>query len=35
LIPAYPPAGDDEAFFQHYGLPYQAGAGGERRLARR
>jgi len=29
------PAGDEEAVFQHYGLPYQAGAGGERRLGRR
>jgi hypothetical protein len=29
------PAGDEEAIFQHYGLAYQAGAGGERRLARR
>jgi hypothetical protein len=29
------PAGDEEEIFQHYGLPYQAGAGGERRLARR
>jgi PRC-barrel domain protein len=29
------PAGDEEAIFQHYGLPYQPGAGGERRLARR
>ncbi len=29
------PSEDEEAVFQHYGLPYQAGAGGERRLARR
>ncbi|MGD0244017.1 MAG: PRC-barrel domain-containing protein [Streptosporangiaceae bacterium] len=29
------PAGDEEAIFRHYGLAYQAGAGGERRLARR
>jgi hypothetical protein len=29
------PAGDEEAIFQHYHLTYQAGAGGERRLARR
>lgn len=29
------PAGDEEAIFAHYGLTYQAGAGGERRLARR
>jgi PRC-barrel domain protein len=29
------PAGDEEAIFLHYGLTYQAGAGGERRLARR
>ncbi len=29
------PAEDEEAVFQHYGLPYQPGAGGERRLARR
>ena len=29
------PAGDEEEIFQHYGLPYQAGAGGARRLARR
>jgi hypothetical protein len=29
------PAGDEEAVFRHYGLAYQAGAGGERRLARR
>ena len=29
------PAGDEEAIFQHYGLTYQAGSGGERRLARR
>jgi PRC-barrel domain protein len=29
------PAGDEEAIFQHYGLTYQTGAGGERRLARR
>ena len=29
------PAGDEEGIFQHYELPYQAGAGGERRLARR
>ena len=29
------PAGDEEAIFRHYGLAYQAGAGGERRLGRR
>jgi hypothetical protein len=29
------PAGDEEAIFRHYGLDYQTGAGGERRLARR
>jgi hypothetical protein len=29
------PAVDEEAIFQHYGLTYQAGSGGERRLARR
>ncbi len=29
------PAGDEEAIFQHYGMTYQAGAGGERQLARR
>jgi hypothetical protein len=29
------PAGDEEAIFRHYGLTYQAGADGERRLARR
>jgi hypothetical protein len=29
------PAGDEEAIFLHYGLTYQAGAGGERQLARR
>ena len=29
------PAGDEEEIFQHYGLPYQVGASGERRLARR
>jgi PRC-barrel domain len=29
------PAGDEEAIFRHYGLPYQMGASGERRLARR
>jgi hypothetical protein len=29
------PAGDEEAIFRHYGLAYQAGADGERRLARR
>jgi PRC-barrel domain len=29
------PAGDEEAIFSHYGLTYQAGADGERRLARR
>jgi hypothetical protein len=28
-------AGDEEAVFKHYGLTYQPGAGGERRLARR
>jgi hypothetical protein len=29
------PAAGEEAIFQHYGLAYQAGADGERRLARR
>ena len=29
------PAEDEEAVFKHYGLTYQAGAGGERRLGRR
>jgi hypothetical protein len=29
------PAADEEAIFKHYGLTYQAGAGGERQLARR
>ena len=29
------PASDEEAVFKHYGLTYQPGAGGERRLARR
>jgi hypothetical protein len=29
------PADDEEAIFRHYGLAYQAGAGGERRLGRR
>jgi hypothetical protein len=29
------PADDEEAIFRHYGLTYQAGASGERRLARR
>lgn len=29
------PAGDEEAVFQHYGLHYERGGGGERRLARR
>lgn len=29
------PAAGEEAVFTHYGLDYQAGAGGERRLARR
>jgi hypothetical protein len=28
------PATDEEAIFKHYYLPYQQGAGGERRLAR-
>jgi PRC-barrel domain len=28
-------AGDEEAIFTHYGLTYQLGGGGERRLARR
>ena len=28
-------AGDEEAIFRHYGLAYQAGAGGERQLGRR
>jgi len=29
------PAADEEAVFKHYGLEYQPGAGGERRLGRR
>ncbi|MGX1882874.1 PRC-barrel domain-containing protein [Streptomyces sp. NPDC055287] len=29
------PAEDEEAIFVHYDLPYEPGAGGERRLARR
>jgi PRC-barrel domain protein len=29
------PAGDEEAVFKHYGLAYESGAAGERRLARR
>jgi len=29
------PAGDEEAIFKHYGLAYQSGGDGERRLARR
>lgn len=29
------PAEDEEAVFQHYGLPYEPGAKGERQLARR
>jgi hypothetical protein len=29
------PARDEEAVFTHYGLAYQPGGGGERRLARR
>ena len=29
------PAVDEEAIFQHYGMDYQPGAGGERQLARR
>ena len=29
------PAADEEAIFKHYGLTYQAGASGERQLARR
>jgi hypothetical protein len=29
------PATDEEAVFKHYGLTYQPGAGGERRLGRR
>ena len=29
------PAGDEEAIFKHYGLAYEPGADGERRLARR
>ena len=28
-------AEDEEAVFKHYGLEYQPGAGGERRLGRR
>ncbi|WP_369264320.1 PRC-barrel domain-containing protein [Streptomyces sp. R35] len=29
------PAEQEEAIFQHYGMTYQPGAGGERKLARR
>jgi PRC-barrel domain len=29
------PVGDEEAIFTHYGLTYEPGGGGERRLARR
>jgi hypothetical protein len=29
------PAADEEAIFKHYGLTYEPGGGGERRLARR
>jgi hypothetical protein len=29
------PAGDEEAVFKHYGMAYEPGAGGERRLGRR
>ncbi len=29
------PAGEEEAIFRHYGMTYQAGASGERRMARR
>jgi PRC-barrel domain protein len=29
------PAGDEKAIFEHYGLAYEPGTGGERRLARR
>ena len=29
------PAGDEESIFKHYGLVYEPGASGERRLARR
>lgn len=29
------PAGAEEAFFQHYDMAYETGAGGERQLARR
>jgi len=29
------PAGDEEAIFRHYGLAYDPGADGERRMARR
>jgi hypothetical protein len=29
------PAGDEEAIFKHYGLAYEPGTSGERRLARR
>jgi hypothetical protein len=29
------PVGDEEAIFKHYGLTYEPGGGGERRLARR
>ena len=29
------PAGDEEAIFKHYGLTYEPGGGGERRLGRR
>jgi hypothetical protein len=29
------PAAEEEAIFEHYGLTYEPGASGERRLARR
>ncbi|GAA5055062.1 PRC-barrel domain-containing protein [Streptomyces similanensis] len=29
------PVGDEPAVFEHYGLPYETGAAGQRRLARR
>ncbi|WP_405486533.1 PRC-barrel domain-containing protein [Streptomyces sp. NBC_00096] len=29
------PAEDEQAIFEHYGMPYQPGANGERQLARR
>ena len=33
--PTATPAAEEEAIFEHYGLTYEQGASGERRLARR